>query len=258
MKQGAGKENIEKARLLYLEGKKLKDIAAELGVPDGTVRRWKSVYGWESGALKKEKKPPKQKKSKEREKREEQIRQDIESVMQNDDLTDKQKLFCLYYADSLNATQSYMKAYGCSYTLANSEGWKNLVKPCIKKEIDRIKKERFQREMITQEDIIKRYAEIAFSDMNDYVDFGTGKIKIPTKDGKIIELEDSYVNLKNKSEVNGRIISEISKGRSGIKIKLEDRMKALEKLLELIGDDGNEEEQCVIQMIDAVPEGDDE
>ena len=37
----------ERARDMFLTGKKLVDIANELGVPDSTVRRWKHTYKWE-------------------------------------------------------------------------------------------------------------------------------------------------------------------------------------------------------------------
>lgn len=40
-------DSIE-AEKLYKKGWKLVDIAKELGVPEGTVRRWKSTQGWES------------------------------------------------------------------------------------------------------------------------------------------------------------------------------------------------------------------
>ena len=45
----AAKKNplSDKAYELYKQGKKLVDIAAELEVPPGTVRRWKSTHGWD-------------------------------------------------------------------------------------------------------------------------------------------------------------------------------------------------------------------
>ena len=36
----------DEALVLYRQGVKLKDIAAKLGVPEGTVRRWKSCFKW--------------------------------------------------------------------------------------------------------------------------------------------------------------------------------------------------------------------
>jgi phage terminase small subunit len=52
-------------------------------------------------------------------------------------LTEKQKAFCDYYIESLNATESYKRAYGCNNdATARTEGSKNLAKPNIKKYID--------------------------------------------------------------------------------------------------------------------------
>ena len=39
---------IEKAKAMYLEGMKLVEIASQLNLPEGTVRRWKSTHKWES------------------------------------------------------------------------------------------------------------------------------------------------------------------------------------------------------------------
>lgn len=46
----AAKKNplSDKAYEMYKQGMKLVDIAAELDVPLGTVRRWKSTHGWDS------------------------------------------------------------------------------------------------------------------------------------------------------------------------------------------------------------------
>jgi phage terminase small subunit len=52
-------------------------------------------------------------------------------------LTEKQKAFCDYYIESLNATESYKKAYNCTNeTTARTNGAKNLQKPLIKKYIE--------------------------------------------------------------------------------------------------------------------------
>lgn len=49
-KRLAAKKNpkVDEAYKLYKDGMKLVDIANQLGVPDGTVRRWKSTYKWDS------------------------------------------------------------------------------------------------------------------------------------------------------------------------------------------------------------------
>ena len=41
-------ERITQAKELFLEGMKLVEIASQLNLPEGTVRRWKSTHNWES------------------------------------------------------------------------------------------------------------------------------------------------------------------------------------------------------------------
>lgn len=39
---------IEQAKVMYLEGQKLVEIASQLNLPEGTVRRWKCTHKWDS------------------------------------------------------------------------------------------------------------------------------------------------------------------------------------------------------------------
>ena len=39
---------IEQAKAMYLEGEKLVEIASELNLPEGTVRRWKCTHKWDN------------------------------------------------------------------------------------------------------------------------------------------------------------------------------------------------------------------
>lgn len=41
-------ERIEQAKAMYLEGMKLVEIASQLNLPEGTVRRWKCTHKWDS------------------------------------------------------------------------------------------------------------------------------------------------------------------------------------------------------------------
>lgn len=41
-------ERYEQAKTLYLSGKKLVEIASQLNLPEGTVRRWKCTHKWDS------------------------------------------------------------------------------------------------------------------------------------------------------------------------------------------------------------------
>lgn len=39
---------IEQAKAMYLDGKKLVEIASQLNLPEGTVRRWKCTHKWDN------------------------------------------------------------------------------------------------------------------------------------------------------------------------------------------------------------------
>ena len=41
-------KRIEEARQLYRQGMKLVEIASQLNLPEGTVRRWKCTHKWDS------------------------------------------------------------------------------------------------------------------------------------------------------------------------------------------------------------------
>lgn len=41
-------ERINRAKEMYLKGMKLVEIASQLNLPEGTVRRWKSTHKWDS------------------------------------------------------------------------------------------------------------------------------------------------------------------------------------------------------------------
>lgn len=210
-----------KAEVMYKNGMNLVDIAKEIGKPPGTVRRWKSTQGWDSERSGKKANARKQE-AEQNNKKVEAIAPEVQEVISNPDLTDKQRLFCLQYVRCFNATKAYQKAYRSSYMVANAEGYKLLVNPRVKAEIQRLKQNRLNREMLSTEDIFQKYIDIAFADVTDFTDFGN--VEINTENGPMTV---SYVNLKDSGEVDGTLINEISKGKDGVKVKLPDREKAL-------------------------------
>lgn len=220
------KEIKEKAYQMYKDGTKLIDISKKLNIPAGTVRRWKSEQGWDNErSIKSERSERKANVRKEKKKRI--AKEDVESVINNENLTDKQRLFCLHYVRCFNATKAYQKAYGCSYETAMANGSASLRNTKIQEEIHKLKQNRLNAEMMEESDIVQKYMDIAFADITDFVEFGNSTYT----DGETQEeIQYSYVNLKNSNSVDGTLISEVSKGRDGTKIKLADRMKALEWL----------------------------
>lgn len=181
------------------------------------MRSWKNRYKWDDGGnatlRKKEKKECNVAKESKRAKRakKEPVAHEVEAVIQNTDLTDKQQLFCIYYIRCFNATKAYQKAYGCDYRTAQSNGYQLLTNTYIRDEIMRLKQERLNREFLSESDIFQKYMDIAFADMTDFVDIHGGFVSV-------------------RQEIDGTIVSEVSNTQSGIKIKLADRMKALQWL----------------------------
>ena len=207
----------------------LKDIAAQLGVKDAQIRKWKSQDKWEEklkGTLPKNKRNVINKKT---DINKQAINEEIELVLKNDKLTEKQKLFCIYYIENFNATKAYQRAYECSYATAMSEGSKSLRNPKIKIEIDRLTNECLEEQEINSKLLSKRlwkkYIDIAFADITDYLEFNSKEVQ-----GEYGTYTKNTISLKNSDEVDGSLISEISEGRDGIKIKLQDKMKALQWL----------------------------
>lgn len=211
---------------MYKSGMNLVDIAKEIGKPPGTVRRWKSTQGWNSERSGKNANVRKQE-TEQNSKKVEAIAPEVERVIDNPNLTDKQRLFCCLYIRCFNATKAYRKAYGCSYETALTNGPGLLRNTRIKEEIQRLKQNRLNRELLSTEDIFQKYIDMAFADVTDFTDFGN--VEINTENGPMTV---SYVNIKDAGEVDGTLINEISKGKDGVKVKLPDREKALRWLSE--------------------------
>jgi len=246
-------EKAEKAHKLYEGGMKLVEIASQLDVPAGTVRRWKSTYHWD-GEHQSERSENKSERSENKKSvRKKAVADEVKQVMQNTDLTDKQQLFCIYYIRCFNATKAYQKAYGVDYATAASIGYRMLKNDGVKEEINRLKQNRLNREFLSEPDIFQKYMDIAFADITDFVEFGSGTFTDPETDE---EVPYSYVNLKDSKNVDGTLISEVSKGKDGPKIKLADRMKALQWLTDHM-DLATEKQRAEIALLKAKVQTDD-
>lgn len=230
-------QKAEKARELYKGGMKLVEIASQLEVPAGTVRRWKSTYHWdgEQQSERSEKKSERSESKKNVMKKA--VADEVKQVIQNTDLTDKQQLFCIHYIRCFNATKAYQKAYGCGYTTAVTNGPALLGNTRIKEEILQLKQDRLNREFLSESDIFQKYMDIAFADINDFVDISAGFVT--AKDG-----------------IDGTIVSEVSNTQSGVKIKLADRMKALQWLTDHM-DLATEKQKAEIALLKAKVQTDD-
>lgn len=213
----------ELAKQDYISGAKQKDIAKKYDISVNTLKSWIKRHNWKNDKVAPTKKvAPKIKKVAPLEIKVQEI--------DNDDLNDKQKLFCYYYVKYWNATKAYQKAYGCSYATAMVEGSKHLRNPKIAKEIDRLKQELFTDVGLDAKTfgkaLLQKHIDIAFADITDFLSFGRKEIVTADGNTKMV----NFVHLKKSDEIDGTIINEIKEGREGVSIKLANREKSLDFL----------------------------
>jgi phage terminase small subunit len=230
--------NRDKAETIWLDSKgqtPLIEIAAALGVSDSQIRKWKNQDKWEdklNGNVTKSIEPKGNVTKR--------ISPGVKAVFtaaDNQELTEKEQLFCRFFVNNRNATQAAIKA-GYSVKTARFIGYELLTKLHIKAEVERLKAIRNEAIMLSEDDIVERQMRIAFADMTDFSEFGTEDVPITDPYGKPLMNDDgsmktykrSYLNFKSHDQVDGGLICEISVGKSGMKVKLEDRQKALDWL----------------------------
>ena len=237
----------------------LVDIASQLNIFSGTIRGWKSKDRWAekmNGTFRKNMERSKQKNNSQSKAGVEEVKQ----VIANPELTDKQRLFCIYYVRCFNATKAYQKAYQCSYETAMVNGSRLLRNAKIKSEINSLKQNCLNREFLSEEDVFQKYMDIAFADITDYVLFGTEEVPVmsmygpveiknpKTGEKEILKQTTNVVRFKDSTEIDGTILSEVKQGRDGASIKLADRMKALQWLSDHMNMATEEQKAKVEQM----------
>ena len=179
---------MRRARDMYRVGWKLVKIAAEIGVPPGTVRRWKCVYHWADEA------------EKDGQKNESACNApfydespNVLAALDVPALTGKQSLFVIRYVKTCNATRSYWEVYGCSYASALVRGPVLAGKPKIQSAVRCVRKSILSQIGLTPDDIFQKFIEIAFADITDFVEF-----------------EGETVRLRPSSEIDGTLLQSVS------------------------------------------------
>ena len=222
----------DEAKRIYLDSKGkmlLKDIAKAVGKQDTQIRRWKSLDHWDE-ELKGNVTIPKDNVTKqnngiEKPPKTELLPEEIETL-NNEELTEKQRLFCLYYVRWFNATKAYQKAYSCDYFTAAANGPRLLGNARIKEEIQRIKDAKIKQTMYSTEDYFQKMIDIAYSDITDYLSFGQEEVQ--DKNGNAFMI--NVINLKESCDVDGTLIQEVKQGKDGCTVKLVSKEFALKWL----------------------------
>mgnify|MGYP003307011514 CR=1 FL=1 len=203
-------EKYEAAEKDYMDGMKYKDIAEKYNTSINTVKSWKKRYDWnrKKGAHKNEKGCTQ--KTQNMKVAPVQPEDGTLEILQNDELTAQQQMFCIYYSRTFNATQSYLKAYGSRYETAMVNGCMLLRNTKVREEIERLKKIKREQIVAGEEDIVELQMRIAFADMGD-----------------ILEFKKGTVSLKDSGRVDTQLIKSVKEGQYGVSVQVEDRQKAI-------------------------------
>ena len=216
----------------YILGMSYKDIAAKYNVSVATVKTWKNRYKWErEKPVKKPKKVNTLNTKKQK---------GIQKYSEpEEDLTEKEQLFCYHYVRTWNLTQAALLAgYGNGNKVcAQVQGSRLYQRPRVKQEIDRLK-DLFRQEIhVDIQDFLAFCMKVVGADIGDYVRFGAvdrviyddnGPMK--DEDGNVIKEPVNCVSLGESEQLDTSIIQEVKQGKDGISIKLADKKWAWEQL----------------------------
>lgn len=243
------KEKYELAYEDYLAGMKQKEIAKKYDTTINTVKSWSRRYEWS----KKKKNGAHQNKSVHTKK---ECKKIAEEIVEISELDEERQLFCIYYLKYHNKVKAYQKVkpstpYNSACVMASR--WSK--EPAVIEEINRLKKELYEDALLDPHDIVQKYIDIAFADINDYLEYGREEVPVIVKnpitgEDEILKQTVNMVKFKESAYVDGTILSEVKKGKDGASIKLSDRMKALDWLSKHMNL-ATEEQRAKIDLIKA-------
>jgi len=216
----------------------LADLAEKHEIKLGTLKSRKSREKWSRDATEKDATKTKKVATIKEDASEE---KEVVELEGDDGLTDKQRLFCMYYVRSLNATSAYKKAYKCNYETAMASGSRLLRNVKVKATIAEMKRERLEQEDLDKTDVLQKYKAIAFADITDFIDFTQVESEATetsveyNPDGskksektEVVPYTYTKFSMHHSEEIDGTLITELSKGKDGMfKVKLADKMAAL-------------------------------
>lgn len=198
----------------------LREIARQLNVPEKSVSGWKCKDKWDdqiNGVLhtkiKDKRSTPKSKRV---------VKALINEINENEELDEREKLFCLYYIECFNGKQAYIQAGFPVNTDGSARvgACRLMKKPKIMAEIKRLQNLRKELLFADEGDIIERLQRIAFADITHVVNI--------SKNGR-------EITLKLPEEIDGSLIESIGNDKFGVKVKMSNRMDAFKMLYDYLG-----------------------
>lgn len=155
-------------------------------------------------------------------------------------LSDEEKNFILYYLESFNASQSYMKAFPNTIKrTASVRACQLLDKPSIRTELKRLKRLMAKSYDIDPTRYIEFQLKGANADISDYITFNEEEVPVYAPDGTQMTNPDTgepitkkvnKMHLVDSDKIDTSLIQEIKSGRDGINIKLVDKQKCWDNI----------------------------
>lgn len=135
-------------------------------------------------------------------------------------LTPKQARFVEEYLTDLNATQAAIRA-GYSDRVSSEIGYQLLQKTSVQSAIEACQRERSARTGVTADRVVQEIARVAFASLSDVMTWGP-----------------SGAQVRPNNEITpeaAAAIAEITETRDGFKVKLHNKVAALEQLAKHVG-----------------------
>lgn len=157
----------------------------------------------------------------------------------NTSLSEKEKNFILYYLESYNATQSYLKAYGGEKKNAGLLAFQLLQRKDIRAQIKKLKKILQIGYDVDPSKYIEFLLKAANADIGDYITFSEEDVPQLDKDGSVLIDPDTgepvtkkinKMHLVNSKNIDTSVIVGIKQGRDGITLQMVDKLKCWEKI----------------------------
>lgn len=157
----------------------------------------------------------------------------------NSKLTDQEKNFILYYLESYNARQSYIKAFGCKSEVAKIKAFALLQRKDVQSQIRKLKKVLQVGYDIDPSRYIEFLLKAANADIGDYIQFSEEDVLQYDKDGSVlidpdtgepIKKKVNKMHLVNSQDADTSLIVSVKQGRDGISLQMVDKLKCWEKI----------------------------
>lgn len=229
----------DKAKAMYEQGKKYKDIAEELDISASTIRSWRAREKW--------------KRKKDNATQHKNVATKINNVAKNvatkklskqQSTDDKWKQFCLVYLRKHNATQAYLDVYDCSYDTAATNGPALLRNTQVKSYLDELREAQANELYLSALDVQRQQAKIAFANLADYVEIKTiHQERLDDKGFPVVDVDgkaiiDSYNEIVaiDPDKIDYTIVKSVHRGKDGLVLELYDKQKALDFLSKSLPD----------------------